>query len=76
MSTRPMAFDIVTPADGGQPHLRVRSAGNRAILLASENYTDGRAAANAVHLLVEAIQSGAFVVRYVPEGSDTAESDS
>lgn len=76
MTTRPLALDIVTPADGGQPHLRVRSPGNRAILLASQTYTDGRSAANVVHVLVEAIQSGQFVVRYVSEGSDTAGADS
>lgn len=76
MSTRPLALDIVTPADGGEPHLRVRAAGNRAILLASENYADGRSAANAIHALVEAIQSGQFVIRYVSEGSDSTGADS
>ncbi len=66
MSTRPLSLDIVTPADG-QPHLRIRAAGNRSILLSSESYTEARAVAQVVHLLVEAIQSGAFVVRYVTE---------
>lgn len=66
MSSRPLSLDIVTPTNG-QPHLRIRAAGNRAVLAQTETYTDARSAANVVHLLVEAIQSGAFVVRYVSE---------
>ena len=72
MTTRPMAFDIVTPAAGGQPHLRIRAAGNRTIVLASQTYDDPRSAANVVHLVIEAIQTGAFVIRYITETADTA----
>lgn len=67
MSTRPLAFDICTPDDGGQPWLRIRSAGNRAVLLTSETYDDAQSASHVVHLLTSALASGRYEVRHVTE---------
>lgn len=50
---RPLTFDLVRTDSGW--HVRVRAAGNRAIILQSESYTTKRAAADAVGAIIHAV---------------------
>jgi hypothetical protein len=65
VSTRPLSFDIVKPADR-EPWLRVRAAGNRAVLVVGEQYSSGDPK-HAAELIIEAVKSGNYILREVDQ---------
>ncbi len=71
MSAYPLSFVVVAPADGGEPHLRIRAAGNGKILVSSQTYASGKeGVANAIAAIIHAVQDGRFVVKYETDGDE------